>query len=122
MATYTPVNVAAMSENYGATTAGVTVTAITPNISGDSIQLIGDNMTLRFATSGTASVVTIDSVDVSNFGQDQNVTVTLGATAVLYVKFDGNVSRFKQQTGNVGYVNLTYTSVTGLTIEASYDS
>jgi phosphosulfolactate synthase (CoM biosynthesis protein A) len=122
MALYTPTLVVPMSENYGAATAGTGVTVITPNSGGDFIQLFGDAVTLRFATTGTASVITIDSVDLSNFGVDGNVTVTMGATQVQYVKFDGSVSRFKQQTGNVGYVALTYTSVTGLTLEASYDS
>jgi hypothetical protein len=122
MPLYTPTLVAPMGENYGAATAGTVVTVITPNAGGDSIQLFGDAVTLRFATTGTASVITIDSVDLSNFGQDQNVVLTMGATQVQYVKFDGSVTRFKQQAGNVGYVNLTYTSVTGLTIEASYDA
>jgi hypothetical protein len=122
MALYTPTLVAPMSENYGAATTGTVVTVITPAGGGDSIQLFGDSVTLRFATTGTTSVITFDSVDVSNFGQDQNVTLTMTATQVQYVKFDGSVSRFKQQSGNVGYVNLTYTSVTGMTIEASYDA
>jgi phosphosulfolactate synthase (CoM biosynthesis protein A) len=111
-----------MSENYGAATTGTVVTVITPNAGGDSLQLFGDSVTVRFATSGTATVVTIDSVDLSNFGQDQNVTLTMGATQVQYIKFDGSVTRFKQQAGNIGYVNFTYTSVVGLTIEGSYDS
>lgn len=122
MATYTPVLVAPMSENYGSATTGTVVTVITPNAGGDSIQLIGTSVTLRFATTGTASTITIDSVDLSNFGQDQNVTLTMGATQVQYIKFDATVSRFKQTSGNVGYVNLSYTSVTGMTIEASYES
>jgi phosphosulfolactate synthase (CoM biosynthesis protein A) len=122
VALYTPTLVAPMSENYGATTTGTVVTVITPNAGGDSLQLFGDSVTVRFATTGTASVITIDSVDLSNFGQDQNVTLTMGATQVQYIKFDGSVTRFKQTAGNVGYVNFTYTSVTGLTMEASYDS
>lgn len=122
MTAYTPVNVPAMDEGYGATTTGTVVTVITPAGGGDSIALTGDNMTLRIATSGTASVVTFDSVDLSNFGQDQDVTCSLTATQVKYVKFAATASRFKQQSGNVGSVNLTYTSVVGLTIEASYDS
>lgn len=122
MALYTPVLVAPMAQNFGGTTAGTTVTVITPAGGGDFVQLIGSTVTLRIATAGTASVITIDSVDLSNFGQDQNITVTLGATAVAYVKFDASVSRFKQQTGNVGYVGLTYTSVVALTIEAQYEA
>jgi hypothetical protein len=122
MATYTPVLVAPMGQTYGSTTGGTAAAPITPAGGGDSIQLIGRVVTLRIQTAGTASVVTIDSVDPSNYGQDQNITVTMGATAVQYVKFDASASRFKQQSGNVGYVNLTYTSVTNLTIEATYDS
>jgi hypothetical protein len=122
MALYTPTLVAPMGENYGAAAAGTVVTVITPAGGGDFIQLFGDAVTLRFQTTGTASVITIDSVDLSNFGLDGNVTVTMGTTQVQYVKFDGSVTRFKQQSGNVGYVGLTYTSVTGLSIEASYDS
>jgi hypothetical protein len=122
VALYTPTLVAPISQGYGSTAAGVVVTVITPNSGGDGIQLFGDSVTLRFATSGTASVVTFDSVDLSNFGQDQNLTLTLTATQTQYVKFDGSVSRFKQQTGNTGYLMMTYTSVTGLTIEAQYDA
>jgi hypothetical protein len=41
---------------------------------------------------------------------------------VQYVKFDGSVSRFKQQSGNIGYLMISYSSVTGLLLEAQYDS
>jgi hypothetical protein len=119
---YTPTLVAPVGQNYGGITVGVVVTVITPNIGGDGIQLFGDSVTLRFATTGTAAVITFDSVDLSNFGQDQNPTLTMTATQVQYVKFDGSASRFKQQSGNTGYVMLSYTSVTGLTIEAQYDA
>lgn len=122
MTAYTPTLVPPMGENYGSTTTGIVVTPITPNIGGDSIQISGDSVTLRLATTGTAATVTFDSVDLSNFGVDQDVQCVLSATQVKYVKFDASASRFKQQTGNVGYVNLSYTSVTGLTIEAQYDS
>jgi hypothetical protein len=122
MSLYTPVLVAPIGQNYGATAAGTVVTVITPAGGGDFVQLFGDTVTLRFATTGTASTITFDSVDLSNFGQDQNLTLTMGATQVQYVKFDGSASRFKQQSGNVGYLGMTYTSVTGLTIEASYQA
>jgi hypothetical protein len=122
MTLYTPTLVAPISENYGATTAGVVAVPITPNIGGDGIQLFGDSVTLRFATTGTVAVITFDSVDLSSFGQDQNLTLTMGATQVQYVKFDGSVSRFKQQSGNIGYLMISYSSVTGLLLEAQYDS
>jgi|SRR5882757_334564 len=122
MTAYTPTLVAEMSQNYGATTGGVTVAAITPNAGGDSFQLLGDTLYLRIATAGTGATVTVDSVDLSNFGQDQNITCVLASTATAYLAFDANVSRWKQTSGNIGYVNLTYTSVTTMTIEAFYSS
>jgi hypothetical protein len=122
MANYAPVLVAPVGQGYGALTVGTVVTVITPNIGGDFVQLFGDAVTFRFATTGTASVITFDSVDLSSFGQDTNVTLTMGATQVQYVKFDGSATRFKQQSGQVGYLGLSYTSVTGLTVEASYDA
>jgi hypothetical protein len=122
MTAYTPQLLAEMSENFGGTTTGVVPTVITPAGGGDSFQLIGDTLYLRFATSGTASTITFDSVDLSNFGTDQDVTCALTATQTKWVAIDANVSRFKQTSGNIGYVNLSYTSVTGLTIEAFYSS
>jgi len=122
MTAYTPVLVAEMSQNYGATTAGVAVAVITPNIGGDSFQLLGDTLYLRIATAGTGSTITVDSVDLSNFGQDQNLTITMTATQVQYVAFDANVSRWKQTSGNIGYLNFSYTSITTMTIEAFYSS
>lgn len=122
MTAYTPTLVAEASQNYGGTTFGSTITPITPNAGGDSFQLIGDTLNLLFVTSGTSITVTADSVDVSNYGTDQNVTSVLPATGFVFAAFDANVSRWKQQTGNVGYLNLTYTAVTGLTIYATYSS
>jgi hypothetical protein len=111
-----------MSENYGSTTFGVAGVPITPNSGGDSFQLIGDTLNLLFVTTGTAITVTADSVDLSNYGADQNVTCALAATGFMFAAFDANVSRWKQVTGNVGYLNLTYTVVTGLTIYATYSA
>jgi hypothetical protein len=122
MTAYTPTLVAEMSENYGATTFGTTIAAITPNSGGDSFQLIGDTLNLVFVTSGTAITVTADSVDVSNYGADQNVTSVLPATGFVFAAFDANVSRWKQVSGNIGYLNLSYTVVTGLTIYATYSA
>lgn len=119
MATYTPTLVPPLSATYGSTTTGTAATVITPNAGGDSIQLIGTYVILRFATSGTGSTITFDSVVPSNQGTDVNVTATLGATATQKVIVDVD-ARFKQQSGNIGYLNLTYTSVTGMTIEAEY--
>jgi hypothetical protein len=119
VATYSPLGLQPLSESYGSATAGQAAVPITPNIGGDSIALTGSMVILRIATAGTGAVVTLDSVMLSNFGSDVNVTVTLGATAVQYVPIKVD-NRFKQTSGNTGYLNLTYTSVTTMTIEAEY--
>ncbi len=120
MALYTPDMATTIGNTYGSTTAGETPTAITPNIGGDSIALVGRLVRLRFATAGTAAVITLDSVRLSDQGQDTNITVTMPTTGVRYVTIDASGDRFKQTSGNVGYLNLSYTSVTGLSLEASY--
>jgi hypothetical protein len=119
MATYTPMNLTPLSEGYGSATAGQAVTAITPAGGGDFIALQGSYTFLRFQTAGTATVITLDSVELSNFGSDVNVTITPGATAISKVCIK-NDPRFKQTSGNIGYLGLTYTSVVALTIEAEY--
>lgn len=120
MAVYTPDLSSPLSNTTGGTTAGETPTPITPAGGGDSIALVGRYVTLVFTTTGTASVVTIDSVRPSDQGNDNNLTVTLPATGTRRVTIDASNDRFKQVSGNVGYVNLTYTSVVGLTIHAHY--
>lgn len=119
MATITPTAYATLSSAYGQTTAGQTSTGTAATVSGDTIPLIGQFVKLTFRTSGTASVVTLDSVALSSYGQDQNITVTLGTTDSqdVLVKVD---ERFKQTSGNTGNLNVTYTSVTNLTVDAKY--
>jgi hypothetical protein len=119
VAAYTPLGLVPLSETYGSTTAGQAAVPITPNIGGDSIALTGSYVILRLATAGTGSTITLDSVKASDQGTDVNVTVVLGATATQYVPIKVD-NRFKQTSGNVGYLNLSYTSVTTLTIEAEY--
>jgi len=120
MALYTPDASVPLGNSYGSLTAGETPTAITPNIAGDSIALVGRYVRLRFATAGTIATITLDSVRPSDQGQDGNVVITMPATAVRYVTIDASQDRFKQVTGNVGYVNISYSSVTGLSLEAQY--
>jgi hypothetical protein len=119
VATYSPLGLQPLSESYGSPTAGQAAVTITPNIGGDSIALTGSYVILRIATAGTGATITLDSVPMSNFGTDVNVAVTLGATAVQYVPIKVD-NRFRQTSGNIGYLNLTYSSVTTLTIEATY--
>lgn len=120
MALYTPDASTPIGNTYGSLTAGETPTTITPNVAGDSVAMIGRYVTLVFTTTGTASVVTLDSVRLSDQGQDTNVTVTLPATGTRRVVLDASGDRFKQVSGNVGYLNLTYTSIVGLTFTAHY--
>lgn len=119
MATINPVAYVPLSESYGSATAGQVITAATPNIGGDTIPLQGSYTFLRFQTTGTGATVTFDSVELSNFGTDVNVTVTMGATQIQKVCVK-NDPRFKQTSGNVGNLNLSYTSITGMTLEAEY--
>jgi K+-transporting ATPase c subunit len=119
MATINAMGLIPLSEGYGSATAGQVVTAATPNIGGDTIPLQGSYTFLRFQTTGTASVVTLDSVELSNFGSDVNVTVSPTATQIVKVAIK-NDPRFKQVSGNVGNLNLSYTSVTGMSLEAEY--
>jgi len=119
MAIITPLGLNPLSSSYGSATAGQAVTPVTPAGGGDSVALSGSYTLLRFETTGTASVITLDSVELSNFGSDVNVTVTMGATEIRKVAIK-NDQRFKQTSGNVGHLNLSYTSVAALNIEAEY--
>jgi hypothetical protein len=121
MASYTPDVSSPLSNTTGGTVAGETPTPITPNVAGDSIALVGNRVTLWFVTTGTGATVTIDSVRPSDQGNDNNMVVTLPATGVRRVIVDATVDRFKQVSGNVGYMNLTYSSVTGVTMYAWYE-
>jgi hypothetical protein len=119
MATINPVGLIPLSSSYGSAAAGQVITPAAAAGGGDTIPLQGSYVMLRFQTTGTLSVITLDSVDLSNFGTDVNVTVTMTATQIqkVAVKTD---SRFKQVSGNVGNLNLSYSSVVGLTVEAEY--
>jgi hypothetical protein len=119
MATITPLGLTPLSSQYGSATAGQVITPATPNIGGDTVPLTGAYVLLRFQTTGTGTVVTLDSVELSNFGTDVNVTITLTATQIQKVAIKTD-TRFKQTAGNIGNLNLTYTSVATLTLEAEY--
>lgn len=119
MGNYTPTALTPLSSAFAAATIKQQSPAITPNIGGDTIALVGQYVELRFETTGTAATMTFDSVDLSSFGDDKNVTMVLGATdyGVAIFKVD---SRFKQQAGQIGNLAISYTSVTGLKCEAYY--
>lgn len=119
MATLTPLAATPLSRTYGSTTAGQIMTPVTPAGGGDTLPLLGSDVILRFQTTGTASTITLDSVELSNFGQDVNVTIAMAATEIRWQAITVD-SRFKQTAGNIGNLNLTYTSVTGMTLEIYY--
>lgn len=119
MATITPQLLNAVDENYGAATAGQVAAPTAGGGGGDTVPLIGSEVILIFRTTGTASTVTLDSVVLSNYGTDVNITVVLAATDAQWVRIKVD-ERFKQVSGNVGNLNLSYTSVTGLTVDAKY--
>ncbi|MFB4306982.1 hypothetical protein [Actinomadura sp. GTD37] len=85
---------------------------------GDLVPLTGRGVIVRLKTSGTACVATIDSVVPSNYGQDQNLTVTLGATDEKEVYLDSSDQRFNQGGVSNGYAKVTCDVVTGVSITA----
>jgi hypothetical protein len=112
---------AKVNDYYGSTTAGEAAGFVAAAGGGDFVPLTGQFVLLTFRTAGTASVVTLDTIELSNQGQAQDVTVTLAATDEKDVLIDLTVdggNRFKQVAGNVGYLALTYTSVVALTVKA----
>jgi len=119
MATVNPMAYTPLSESYGSATAGQVVTAVTPAGGGDNVMLQGSYTFLRFQTTGTGSTITLDSVELSNFGSDVNVTITMSATQIQKVAIK-NDPRFKQTSGVAGSLALSYTSVTGMTLETEY--
>lgn len=120
MATITPDTAAPVGNTFGGATVGETPTPFTPSASGDSIALVGEKVTVVFvtATSNTPTV-TVDSVTPSDQGNDNNLTLALPASGIRRIVFDATQTRFKQVSGNVGYVNLTYSvTPTGTTMYA----
>jgi hypothetical protein len=120
MAIITPAGLTVARLSYGALTIHDTETpVVTPAGGGDSVQMLGDYLLFVFATTGTASTITFDSVQPSDQGQDTNITCVMAATERTRVTFK-NDNRFKQTTGNIGSINLTYTSVAALTFTVFY--
>jgi len=74
---------------------------------GDMFPISGQGILLTFKTVGTAITVTLDSVTLSNYGDDKNPTIVLAATDEqrVFIKNDG---RFDQGGVNKGLVAVTY--------------
>jgi hypothetical protein len=117
MANVDPLNLTPLSSQYGSITAGQVVTPVTPAGGGDAVGLQGAYTLLRFQTTGTASTITFDSVQLSSFGTDVDITIAMAATQIRKVAIK-NDSRFvNAATGRLG---VSYSSVVGLTMEAEY--
>lgn len=74
---------------------------------GDMFPISGQGILLTFKTVGTAITVTLDSVQLSTYGDDKNPTIVLGATdeQEVFIKNDG---RFSQPSPNTGLIAVTY--------------
>lgn len=109
----TPVGMRTTGATAGQSAGWVDATATT----GDLIPLTGRGVILRIRTTGTACTAVIDNVAPSNYGTDQDLTVTLGATdeQEVYVANDG---RFDQGGGSRGFAKVTCSAVTGVSIAA----
>lgn len=111
-------NFTKVGDLYGSTTVGESPGYVAADVAGDSIPLVGSYVLISFKTAGTGSTVTLDSVALSSHGQDTNVTCVLAATdeKEFLIDLTTGGQRFKQTSGNVGHLNLTYTSVTNLSL------
>lgn len=109
----TPVGMRTTGATAGQSAGWVDATATT----GDLIPLTGRGVILRIRTTGTGCTAVIDNVAPSNYGADQDLTVTLGATdeQEVYVANDG---RFDQGGGSRGFAKVTCSAVTGVSIAA----
>lgn len=74
---------------------------------GDMFPISGQGILLTFKTVGAAITVTIDSVVLSNRGEDKDNTIVLAATdeQEVFIKNDG---RYDQGGVNAGLVAVTY--------------
>ena len=113
--TMTPLNA-----TYSGTTAGQTPGVIASPANGDLVPISSGSGTLIiFQTAGTGSTITIANVVAPPYGTGGNVTVTCSATdfQTVYITND-YLDRFDQGSSNAGYVSLSYSSTTSLTVRA----
>lgn len=118
MATLTAPVVPVLSKAFtGGTDQGQDAGFVAAAGGGDMIPLSGQGVLFTVRTSGTASTVTLNSVTPSNYGDDKDVTMVLGATEEqeVFIKNDG---RFDQGGVNAGLMAVTYSAVTGVTVKA----
>lgn len=117
MATITPVTLTPITERSGGTVLGQAVATFTPAGGGDNVLATGTWLLVSFTTTGTASTLTFDSVELSSYGTDVNPTMVLAATDHQQMLIYVPDQRFLQPTGAgvPGSVGISYSSVVGLT-------
>lgn len=118
MATLTAPVVKVLSKAFtGGTNQGQAAGFADADVAGDLIPISGQGIFLTFRSAGTACTATINSVTPSNYGDDKDVTVVLGATdeQEVFIKNDG---RFDQGGVNAGLVAVTYSAVTNVKVKA----
>lgn len=87
---------------------------------GDKVPIgSGRGTIIRFRTTGTGSTITLDSTRLSGYGGDQNIVLTLAGTdeQEIFIANDGS-NRFDAGGADAGLVNISYSSVVGLTLAA----
>jgi len=87
---------------------------------GDKVPIgSGRGTLIRVKSAGTGATVTFDSVRTSEYGQDQNVVMTLAATdeQEIFIVNDGS-NRFDAGGVDAGLVNVTYSQVVTISIAA----
>jgi hypothetical protein len=93
----------------GASNQGQAAGWVAPTTGGDLIPVTGRGTIFRVKTAGTAITVTLNSVALSNYGVDQDVTMVLAATDEQEV-FIANDGRFDQGGVNTGLMAVTYSA------------
>jgi hypothetical protein len=120
MATLNRITMPAIDASYQTATAGTSPAWAAGSGGGDKVPIGSGRGTLfGIRTTGTVSTVTLDSVRTSSYGTDVNVTITMGATDEKWVfLFNDGVGRFDAGGADAGLVNVSYSSVVGLTVAA----
>jgi hypothetical protein len=119
MATLTAPVVTVLSKAFtGGTNQGQASGFVPATTGGDMFPISGQGILLTYRTAGTAITVTINSVALSSYGDDKDITMVLAATdeQEVFIKNDG---RFDQGGVNAGLVAVTYSgAITTQTVKA----
>jgi hypothetical protein len=123
MATLTATIAANVGANTTGSTAGqdITATGATPTTgTGDLYPInLGTGTLIIITTAGTSCTFTVDSILLSSYGTDQDLTITCPATGVVIVCLDvDGYRRFDQGGGNAGFAKLTPSANTNVKVYA----